>query len=86
MKEMMILLIIRLANQKYTNDNWKAIIEGIERTIDIVEQLSKNGNIIGVVEFSSMIKRKDYNGIEEWTYVLRVIGTKIKKVQVFFIV
>ena len=83
---MTILLIIRLANQKYTNDNRKVIIKGMRRTIDIVEKQSENGNIVGVVEFNSITKREDYDDIEEQMHDLRVISNKRRKVQVFFVV
>ena len=82
----MILLTVRLDNLKYINNNKKVIIKGMDRVIDIVEQQSKNWNIIRVAEFNGIIKREDYDDIKEWIYKPRIISNKRRKVQVLFTV
>ena len=66
-------MLKKFSYQKYTDNNQRVIIEGIERTIDIVEQQSEKGDIAGLVKFSGMTKREDYTDIDEWIYDSRVI-------------
>ena len=45
-----------------------------------------NGDIAAVIDFDGNAIREEFDNLNKWVYQPRIIGTKVKKVQMFFTV
>ena len=64
-KEVILLLTIKLHNTKTINNNKKAIIEGIEKAVELVERWVDYSNIARVVNCDRLIRREDFLDINQ---------------------
>ena len=58
--------------------------KGIEFTVDLLNKWKNNSYIEGVIRIDNEVKIDQFEDITKWIHNPRVLGSKEKKVQIFF--
>ena len=86
MKVITILIINTLDDTKQFWDVERCLQEGLTKLSKIVMKWVNNGDIAAGIDFDRNAIREKFDNLNKQVYQPRIIGTKVKKVQMFFTV
>ena len=86
MKVIMILIINTLDRTRQFQEVERYLQEGVMKVIEIIVKWTNKGETAAIIDFDRNITREDFDNINKQLYKPRVIGIKVKKVQMFFTV
>ena len=83
MNKVFIMLTILLLKEEIFNNKEKALEEATEKAVELVTNQADKGDISGVKGKDKMIKRENFNEVENQLHHLRIIRTTIKNSNLF---
>ena len=86
MKATMILITKTLDGIKQFQEVERYLQEGVMKVIEIIVKWTNKGETAAIIDFDRNITREDFDNINKQLYKPRVIGIKVKKMQIFFTV
>ena len=85
MKEIIVLITMKLKYSLKFKDIQICIQEGVEKTITLIQKWADNSDISAVISFDGNIIREKFGEeINYQIYLVRVIRIQVRKVQMYF--